>query len=100
MSIEQRVVGSGAAALQVSAEGLGCMGMSQSCGPADEAESVATIHAALDTGTKRRSHLLENIGALAIVLSADDRRQIEEAAPKGSARGDRHPESMMQSINR
>ena len=27
---------------------LGCMGMSNLYGPADEAESVATIHAALD----------------------------------------------------
>ncbi len=29
---------------------LGCMGMSATYGPADEAESVATIHAALDAG--------------------------------------------------
>jgi aryl-alcohol dehydrogenase-like predicted oxidoreductase len=30
--------------------GLGCMGMSDMYGPADEAESIATIHAALDAG--------------------------------------------------
>ncbi|HWJ54875.1 MAG TPA: aldo/keto reductase, partial [Vicinamibacterales bacterium] len=29
---------------------LGCMGMSGMYGPADEAESIATIHAALDAG--------------------------------------------------
>jgi aryl-alcohol dehydrogenase-like predicted oxidoreductase len=34
----------------VSALGLGAMGMSDFYGPADEAESVATIHAALDAG--------------------------------------------------
>src|SRR5271156_4363829 len=36
--------------LEVSMIGLGCMGMSQSYGPADEAESVATLHRALDLG--------------------------------------------------
>ncbi len=35
---------------RVSALGLGCMGMSHVYGPADEAESIATIHAALDAG--------------------------------------------------
>lgn len=34
----------------VSALGLGCMGMSGTYGPADRAESIATIHAALDAG--------------------------------------------------
>ncbi len=36
--------------LIVSALGLGCMGMSEFYGPGDEAESVATIHRAVDLG--------------------------------------------------
>ncbi|GAA0942440.1 aldo/keto reductase [Pseudonocardia zijingensis] len=35
---------------KVSALGLGAMGMSDLYGPADEAESIATIHAAIDAG--------------------------------------------------
>ncbi|HET7531468.1 MAG TPA: aldo/keto reductase [Mycobacteriales bacterium] len=38
----------GRSGLTVSAMGLGCMGMSQSYGPADRDESIATIHRALD----------------------------------------------------
>jgi aryl-alcohol dehydrogenase-like predicted oxidoreductase len=40
----------GRAGLRVSALGLGCMGMSDFYGPADDDRSVATIHRALDLG--------------------------------------------------
>ncbi|TPN76693.1 aldo/keto reductase [Mesorhizobium sp. CU2] len=40
----------GSQGLEVSAIGLGCMGMSQSYGPADEAESIATLHRAIELG--------------------------------------------------
>jgi len=46
--MEQRKVGT--QGLAVSALGLGCMGMSEFYGPADEKESIATIHRAIELG--------------------------------------------------
>jgi len=46
--MEQRQLGTHGP--QVSALGLGCMGMSGAYGPSDRQESIATIHAALDAG--------------------------------------------------
>ena len=46
--LEKRKLGT--QGLEVSALGLGCMGMSQSYGEADERESIATLHRALELG--------------------------------------------------
>jgi len=46
--MEQRSLGR--EGLEVSEEGLGCMGMSEFYGSADESEAVATIHRAIDLG--------------------------------------------------
>src|SRR2546430_1893551 len=46
--VESRTLGS--EGLEVSEQGLGCMGMSAWYGPTDEAESIATIHRALELG--------------------------------------------------
>jgi aryl-alcohol dehydrogenase-like predicted oxidoreductase len=48
MTVPSRALGR--SGLTVSAQGLGCMGMSWAYGPGDESESVATIHRALDLG--------------------------------------------------
>ncbi len=45
--MERRILGAG---LEVSAQGLGCMGMSEFYGTGDDVESIATIHEALDSG--------------------------------------------------
>src|ERR1039457_4392229 len=46
--MEQRTLGT--QGLTVSAQGLGCMGMSEFYGSADEGEAIATIHRALELG--------------------------------------------------
>jgi aryl-alcohol dehydrogenase-like predicted oxidoreductase len=48
--MHRRTLGHGETALEVSAEGLGCMGMSEFYGSADEGEAIATIHRALELG--------------------------------------------------
>jgi aryl-alcohol dehydrogenase-like predicted oxidoreductase len=48
MTLTTRKLGS--QGLEVSAIGLGCMGMSQLYGPADETESIATLHRSIELG--------------------------------------------------
>ena len=50
MTITQRTLGTGDAALTVSSLGLGCMGMSEFYGTPDEQGGIDTIHRALDLG--------------------------------------------------
>ncbi|AKG35894.1 aldo/keto reductase [Paenibacillus durus] len=51
-------------------------------------------------GTKRRSYLEENAGALDVTLSQDELRRIDEAAPIGAAAGFRYPEASMKVIDK
>ena len=51
-------------------------------------------------GTKRRTYLDENLGALDVTLTAADLAEIDRVAPKGIAAGTRYPEAMMGFVNR
>jgi aryl-alcohol dehydrogenase-like predicted oxidoreductase len=50
-------------------------------------------------GTRHPERLDENVGALDIVLSENDLRRIDAAAPKGSTAGERYPERAMRAVN-
>jgi aryl-alcohol dehydrogenase-like predicted oxidoreductase len=45
-------------------------------------------------GTTKLNRLEENIGALSIELTADDLREIDEAASKITVQGNRYPERL------
>jgi aryl-alcohol dehydrogenase-like predicted oxidoreductase len=51
-------------------------------------------------GTKHLRYLKENLGALAIRLTADDLAALERAFPKGATAGARYPEAAMRAVNR
>ena len=50
-------------------------------------------------GTKRRTYLEENAGALGVELSAGELATIEAVFPKGAAAGTRYTEAMMKFVN-
>ncbi len=50
-------------------------------------------------GTKRRTFLEENLGALEVELTAHDLQHINEVAPLGVAAGMRYPEPLMRMVN-
>jgi aryl-alcohol dehydrogenase-like predicted oxidoreductase len=50
-------------------------------------------------GTRHPERVEENVGALNVVLSENDLRRIDAAAPKGIAAGARYPEAAMKSLN-
>jgi len=50
-------------------------------------------------GTRRRTHLNENLAALELTLSAEDLGRLSEVAPKGIAAGERYTEGGMKVVN-
>jgi len=51
-------------------------------------------------GTKRRTYLEDNVGALQVRLTAEDLCRIDEVFPSGGAAGSRYPEGMLSLVNR
>ncbi len=85
----------GRAGLSTSAIGLGCMGFSQGYGPADDAESVTAIHAALDSGVTLLDTAMsygqghnERLVARALAERGGARDQVQPATKFGIVRGD------------
>jgi aryl-alcohol dehydrogenase-like predicted oxidoreductase len=81
----------GRSGLTVSALGLGCMGMSEFYGPGDEAESIATIHRALELGfTFLDTADMYGVGANEELVGraiAGRRERVTLASKFGSVRG-------------
>ena len=84
-------------------ERIRAMAAAKGCSPSQlalawvtaQGDDIVTI-----PGTKRRSYLDENLGALAVTLSAADLAEIDRIAPRGAAAGTRYPEAMMSFVNR
>jgi aryl-alcohol dehydrogenase-like predicted oxidoreductase len=51
-------------------------------------------------GTKRRTYLEENVKAVEVILSADDLKALDAAAPMGVAAGTRYPAHALAAVNR
>ena len=50
-------------------------------------------------GTKRRAYLTENVGAVDIVLTANQKSALNAIFPPGAASGARYPEAAMKFLN-
>jgi aryl-alcohol dehydrogenase-like predicted oxidoreductase len=51
-------------------------------------------------GTKRRRYLEENVGALAVQLTDEDRARIDRTIPAGAASGERYAAHALRAVNR
>lgn len=84
-------------------KGVEAMAAAKGCTPAQIA--LAWVLAQGDDiipipGTKRPAYLLDNLGALAVELTADDRATLAAIFPRDAVHGLRYPETSMQSVHR
>ena len=82
---------------------IGRMAADKGCTPAQlalawvlaQGEDIVPI-----PGTKRRSYLEDNLGALDVALDDADLARIDRVMPHGAASGDRYPPATMAAVNR
>ena len=97
-----RFSGDNAATNQALADGVKRIAARKGCTPAQLA--LAWVLAQGDDivpipGTKRRSYLEDNVGAVDLVLSDAELDALDAAFPQGAAAGLRYPEAAMGSLN-
>ena len=97
-----RFSGDNAATNQALADGVKRIAARKGCTPAQLA--LAWVLAQGDDivpipGTKRRSYLEDNVGAVDLVLSQAELDALNAAFPQGAAAGLRYPEAVMGSLN-
>jgi aryl-alcohol dehydrogenase-like predicted oxidoreductase len=100
----------GTSGLEVSAIGLGCMGMSFGYGPAGErGEMIALLRLWLLArkpwivpipGTTKLHRLEENLGAADVELTAGDLEGINAITEQSTVQGERYSESSQRWIDR
>jgi hypothetical protein len=82
----------GGQGLEVSELGLGCMGMTHAYGTRDDAESIATIHRALE--------LDGNLGAATVQLNSAEVAELDAMLAPDKVAGARYTQELMSQVNR
>lgn len=85
--------------------GLSCMGMCEFYGPADDAESIATIHRACAKnvvaipGAKTQALQEENLAAADLPIDAAEKQRLDKFFPLGATAGLLYPKEAMIHLN-